>query len=155
MKPLFALDERSLSPIETIEIEQVERVIDELRLAAGLAGVLQSLEAADAAGQQGDELTVEDGRFNRQRDSGIRNPPIAVRPVELIARDEFGFAVIHAAQQPVAVELDLMQPLGAGGDFAGERRELEAELGGEGRFDDGGWGLRRSVIRGSVAYASG
>jgi hypothetical protein len=107
-----------------------EHEVREVRRAAG-ERVLQRLEARAAVGQQRGDLAVDQRALARQRadrldhDRKLRGPV-----VEAAGHQRHALAVL-VGEDAVAVELLLVQPLGALGRLVHELRELELLDGGE------------------------
>ena len=105
--------ERGRTQIVTVEIEQIERVVDHPFVRLLRQSRLQSLKAARAVGFQHHGLAVEDRTFDGQPRRRLGDRGKAGRPIQLPTREQPCLAICHVAQQPIAVELDLVHPLGA------------------------------------------
>src|SRR5206468_4256749 len=101
-------DERRKAQVAAVQIKQVEGVEVELLMLAH--GVLQGLKTGAAALIESHHLAVEPGRLGRQGLQRLFYLREARRPVVALAREQPGLAALQAADQPVAVELDLVQP---------------------------------------------
>ena len=93
-------------------MQQVENVsLNRLGIAALAQGLLHRLKAALAPAVKHDRLHVEHGRIGFKLGNRRVNRRKFPRPVIAIARDQPSGPVGEKRQQPVAVELDFVQPL--------------------------------------------
>jgi|SRR5580704_1231585 hypothetical protein len=84
-----------------------------------------------------DGLAINDGRANFQSRQGLRNARHAVRPVVPPPRVDANVALIDYAHRPVAIMLDLVQPVRAGRGRAHERRQAGCDPG-RGKVEEAG-----------------
>ena len=106
---LLAFQQRPLSQIFAVELEQVEcEIIDRVRVV--LERCLQSLETGPAVGQDHDRFTVDQGAFSIERDRVADQSGEPVRPVQPRARVGAAFAIADGKQRAVSVIFELVQP---------------------------------------------
>lgn len=101
-----------------------------LRKAAGIGGVLNQIERRPAIRKDAAQFTVEIGIPRRQPGDSFGDAGVFRGPVVAPAAQDVDAAVIEAGVHAVAVEFDLVQPIGAVWCGFDERRQL--------RFDPGG-----------------
>ncbi len=146
----FAFDERRSREITSVEIQQVEHVINEA-IAAFLQISLQQREAADAVVVFHHDFAVQKRGFRRQRSDRLSDRLETMRPVLLLARQQSHLAVIKPRLHPVAVKLDLMQPIRSAGHLVIERGQTERDEIGQFRSDPT-WAFRLfATFAGSAA----
>jgi CheY-like chemotaxis protein len=68
-------------------------------------------------------LSVDDDRRNFQRADGLHHAGETVRPIVPAAREQPNALALAAGNQPVAVVLDLVNPVGSGRGFAPDSRQ--------------------------------
>ena len=102
--------------------------MDRGRRALAPERTLERLEAGAALAIEHDRFAVEQRGSRGQRRERGREVREAVGPVVPVARDEARRSALDPSQHPVAVELDLVEPLGSVGRRVDERRELERHL---------------------------
>ncbi len=124
LKQLLALRQLDGAQVEAVEIEQVEHEIDEVGGRRSRQRVLQRLEAAAPLLIERHDFAVEPRGLHRQARGRARNRRKVRGPVLSIARDHPRRAFGNAAQHPVAVVLDLVDPVRADGRVLDQRREL-------------------------------
>jgi len=126
-QPHLALVERQRGQVGPVEVKDVEHEVDELRARAAPAP-LHRLKAGAPVGQHRGDLAVEQRASDAQLlragdDRGEVIGPLLVAPAE--QRDA---PVLDQATDAVAVELDLVQPLLAGGRLVEQLRQLRVVL---------------------------
>ena len=128
------LCETSVAPLQpqapdvfAVEVQQVEDEVGQIGAIATAEDLLQRLKARAAIGQHDGHLAVEKGAPHGQ--FGCRRAYLGepVGPVVAVAADEGDVPPVDAAADPVAVELELVQPLVAFRRGAGQGRELRLE----------------------------
>ena len=106
-------------------MQQVKTIGDNpLRMASLAERRLQRLKTALSFRIEKDSLHVENGAVNLQTLQRRRDRRKTLRPVVPIARAQAYRAAGDKAEQPVAVELDLVDPLLAFRRFIDQRRKL-------------------------------
>src|SRR5262249_30964012 len=120
----LALGKRCLAQIVAVEIEQIEGEKDLPVVLFFREGRLHRLKAARAVGFQNDRLAVENGARDREFLDRAGNRGETIGPVELAARQKPRLAPVQPAEQTVAVELDLMQPVFVTRWLRDEERQL-------------------------------
>src|SRR5262249_59403791 len=114
------------------DVEEIEREVE--HVGASLAErLLERLEAALAAVVEDDRLAVEDRGLAWQRRDGLGDRGKPGVPVQPLTSEQADLAAVDARQEPVAVELDLVEPGVAFGRRVDERGELHLRCFGEGR----------------------
>ena len=126
---LLALQQRHVAQIEAIEPRQIEREEDQLA-AAGIERVLEHLEAAAPVGVERHHLAVDPGVV-AERAERLRDRREAIGPIVAGACEELRRVAFDACQQPVAVQLELVDPIAALRRHVHQRRELRLELRGQ------------------------
>src|SRR5262249_46708716 len=106
---LLALQQRGIAQVAAVQKEQIEQVVGQLGRAALVQRVLKRLETRAPLRVQRDDLAVEERLLDLERLEGGRGPAKARRPVVASPREEASPAALKAAQQPVAVEFELME----------------------------------------------
>src|SRR5438876_3810494 len=109
-RPLAILERRA-GEVVPVEVEEVEDEIDQSPVTVALEDVLQRLKAGRAIRLDDHDLTVEQRGLRRQRRGRLRDLGETIGPVLAGAREEPHAAALDPAEDAVAVELDLMQPL--------------------------------------------
>jgi hypothetical protein len=126
---LLALEQRRRADVASVEVQAIEHhVVYGLRGALAAERVLERLEAGAALAIEYHHLAIEQRAARGKRGERFGDLREAIGPVELVARHEAHGAALDAARDPEAVELDLVQPLGAVGWRVDERRELERNV---------------------------
>jgi len=124
----LALEHRPIAQVSAVEIQQVEDVVDEGVAPALLEGGLQLREIGNAALVLDHDFTVDHGGLGRQLGDCGRDVGKLTRPIEAFAGEQLHVAVIEPSLNAVTVELDLVDPAGAGRRRApqrGQRRRHE------------------------------
>src|SRR5579864_1012513 len=106
----FALDQRLAGRVATVEIKEIEDVIDKTIVAAILQIGLQQRKTRNAFVVLHHQFAVEQRGFGWQRRNRRGDRLEAVRPIEPLARQQLDLAVIEARFDTIAVVFDLMQP---------------------------------------------
>ena len=129
----LALLERQTPDVFAVQVQQVEDEVDEVAAITAAEGVLQRLKARAAVGQEHGHLAIEKGAPDGQlggRGAHLGEP---VGPVLAVAAEEGDGPLVDAAADPVAVELELVQPRIAFRCRAHQGRELGLEALRQGR----------------------
>src|SRR5262249_53882313 len=124
----LAFDERQVGEIAPIEVEEIEHVIDEAVALSRLERGLQRRKAGDPALVLDHDLAVEQRRVGGKRGDGMGDVGKFFVPMEALAGEQTGLAIVEPRLNAIAVELDLVDPAGAGwrlGPQGGERRRHE------------------------------
>src|SRR5262249_25437482 len=121
----LTFDQRLAGEIAAVEIQQIEHIIDEAVGATVFQIGLQQRKTTDAAFVLDDDFAVEQGSLGRQRGDRFGNRREAVRPILLLARQQLHIAGIEPRLDPIAVELDLMQPIRPARSAVVERSERD------------------------------
>ena len=126
------LPEKRLAPqqgdrpqVVALGVGDIEKVIGEPARGVPAQGVLERMEIGDPLGVEHHHLAVEDRGLEGQPRRGPGDALELVRPVVTVAGQEADLALAEVHHQPVAVELDLVQPvvaLGRGLDRGGQLR---------------------------------
>ena len=128
-EPSLPLLERQVVQAFAFETEQIEHEIDERRARPPSGDhLLQVLKARAAVGQHHGHLAVDQRVARAEPDGSVADLGERSGPVPTAAADERRAAALDAAADPVAVELDLMEPLVARGRRRHERGKLRAVL---------------------------
>ena len=126
---LLALEQRDCREVVVVEVEEIEGEERQLVRAPLGERVLERRKAAVAALVLDQDLAVDQRLPAGQRREGLGERAVAVGPVEAGAGDQPGRAALDPGERAIAVELDLVQPVGARGRRARRRGELGAQLG--------------------------
>src|SRR5262249_14543837 len=111
LKDGFARFESDVPKIETFQIDDIEYVIDQAPRAPRAERLLERWKAADTVGRARHDLTVGHSKVDgqpRHRGSDLGKP---AGPVVSLARAELDRTVVQPGDDPIAVELDLVEPL--------------------------------------------
>jgi hypothetical protein len=127
----LTVEQERAGEVEAVEVEQVEDVITHAISATGFQVSLQVAEVRDALLVFGHHLAVEQRRANLERLEPRRDRREALRPVEGLARQQADVAAVNAGLDTVAVEFELVDPLGAARRLIGEERETRLDESGE------------------------
>jgi hypothetical protein len=119
----LAVKQGRTGEVEAVQVEQIEHVIPKAISAPGLQVGLQVAEMRDALLVFGHHLAVEQRRANLERLEARRDGRKALGPVEGLARQQADVTAVGAGLDTVAVELELMDPLGTARRLIGEERE--------------------------------
>ncbi len=107
----LALDERHRAKVMTVEVKQVESVERHALGSPGRESVLQRGESGRIGGALDDHLAVDDGVPDRKIRQCCGNALAEFRgPVEAAAGQKLDLSGSDVRLEPVAVELDFMQP---------------------------------------------
>ena len=139
--------------IPAIQVQQVEQEEGKSGIVPGRERRLQIGKAGNAVGPQRHQLAVEQRRADGQCCDGTRHGRQAFAPVEAVAGEQARHAGFEKGEQPIAVELDLADPVGTLGRLLGERAELRGLAGRQLAADCAGWG-RQGFTAGSRPLAS-
>ncbi len=111
LKQSPAVDERRVPQVEAVQVKEVERIVEEPVGQALAERGLQRREVRCAGSIFDDEFAVDQRLAHRKRlerrDHGLAE---FRRPVEPTACEQGEAALVDARLDPVAVELDLVQP---------------------------------------------
>src|SRR6185437_5940557 len=105
---LFAFRERQRPQVASLEKHDVEREQDQRRLAPLRERGLQGGKIRDAPLIERHRLAVDQTIRQRLRRAGDRSE--SLRPVEALARQQYGAPALHPQLQSITVELDLVRP---------------------------------------------
>ena len=106
----------SLDQVASIEMQQVKSVGDNpLRMASLAERRLQRLKTALPFRIENDGFHIENGAVDLQPLERRRDRGKTLRPVVAVARAQARSSAGDKAEQPVAVELDLVDPLSPSG----------------------------------------
>src|SRR5208337_3705824 len=132
-KPL-ALDKRRLAQIEAVQVEEIEGVEDEAVRALLAEGPLEGGEVRRAGVVLDHDLAV-DQRLAHGKPLERLDHRLAElrRPVEPAAREQREASLVDARLDPIAVELDFVQPAFAGGRRLDRRRQHRLDEAGQRR----------------------
>lgn len=108
---LFSLLQWNTRHIASVQMQDIENVIDEILRAARLKHVLERLETRDAVGFDGHHLAVEQRLLDWESAGCLSQLRKFLRPIMAISADEVRLGVVDSTQHPVAVEFDLVQPV--------------------------------------------
>ncbi len=122
-RPL-ALVQRHAREIVAVEVEQIEGEAGELVSPAFGERVLKGGEARDPVRVLDHDLAVDQRVLTGERRERLGEQPVAVGPVLAGPGQQADRAGLEARERPVAVELDLVQPLVAFGHARARGREL-------------------------------
>jgi hypothetical protein len=122
-----------------VQVEEVEGEEDDL-LAALAERVLKGLEAGGSVGEEDCGLAVEERLLCRQRRDGLGHGAEEVGPFLAVAGDDADLPILQLAEHPVAVELELVNPLRACGRVGDQGGELGRDFRGELRLAGAGRG---------------
>ncbi len=123
------LDERAARQVDSVQVQQVESVVNQVLRSPGLKYVLQSLKSRHAIRLDRHHFAVEQRRLDRQRRGAVGQFGKFFGPIVPVAADEACSPAVNPAEHPVAVELDLVQPFGPCGRLLDERGQLDLGLG--------------------------
>ena len=129
---LLAFRERQATQVLTVEIEQIEDVIDQPVLPAGFEFFLQQREAGDAVIAFDDQFAIDHRAVGIEFGDGVGDALECGRPVEALAGQQLGLAAGKPRLQAVAVKFDFMNPVGAVRRLVGERGEAGLDEAGQG-----------------------
>lgn len=88
---------------------------------------MEGIEICDAIDAEHDRLAINDEPPVPVFTCGLHDPRISVGPVIATARDQSHAVAIALQPEPVAVVLDLVEPVRTGGDGGGFARKAEVE----------------------------
>ncbi len=109
--------------VPAVEVDQIEREVDQCPGLLLTQSLLQPGKRADPGRRERDDLAVEKccrGGERADRRGDLREP---ARPVVSLASPKLDFPMFESGEQAVAVELDLVQPVVAGGHPSSQLRE--------------------------------
>src|ERR1700685_2492134 len=109
----FARQQRLAGQIAAVEIQKVEHIVDQAIAAAVLQIGLQQREARNALVVFDDQFAVEQRGFGGQCGDRRRDRLEAMRPIQVLARQQAHLAVIEPCLNAIAIVFDLVQPFGA------------------------------------------
>ena len=118
------LDQRRGAQVVAGVEGQVEQVVAHRVQRAVFKGVLQRLKIRRAVLAHDDDLAVEPGRIKTEPSHHVRQRRQFGSPVVAVAGEQARRAALHAREQPVTVELELVAPAAVGRlrvDQRGER----------------------------------
>jgi hypothetical protein len=125
----LALDQRHLAQVVTFDIRQVEKVENQAARLRPRHHVLQGLEIGRSVRHEHHGFAVQDCFLRREAAGGLGNAREPLRPVLAVPGDQAGrLTGPQVAQQAVAVELDLVQPISAGRNFVNQGGHLRAQF---------------------------
>src|SRR5271166_5677341 len=122
-QPVLAFEKREARHVLAVKLEKVEGEIDQSAI-AGVGGLLHQFEGGHAIFAHAAKLAVEIGRFHRKLRESRSGRRIFGRPVEAGSCEELNLSASDARGHPVAVKLDLVDPIGAGRRLLDKFREL-------------------------------
>ena len=108
--PGLAFDQRKLARIVTVDMEKVEGEVSEWRRLVILKPRLQVGKACGAVGGQDADLAIERESLGGERGNGVCDWFHAMRPVKAFAGKECYLCSRFAGLDPVAVQLEFMEP---------------------------------------------
>ena len=111
LKQRLALDERKARDVPTVEMQEIESVIDELHVALAVGRRLGVGEARQSSLVDAAEFAVEIGGLDVQVRERRDGAWIFVGPVEPGPSQQLHAAVVDARGHAIAVQLDFVQPL--------------------------------------------
>ena len=91
----LAIDERDARQVVAVEVEEIEDEVTELRRGCR-SGVLERMEARDAALVEDGDLAVEERRLGGDRSDRVRDGREALRPVVAVPAHEPCLAALDA-----------------------------------------------------------
>src|SRR5690606_20690872 len=106
----LAGDELDAGQVVAVEMEQVERRGHEPSRAPRGECLLQQAEAAGTVGLQRHQLAVEQRTLEAEPGQRLLESRQARGPIPSVPADEADLVAVHASEQPIAVELDLVKP---------------------------------------------
>ena len=107
----LAVGERAGREVVAVQMQQVEDEEEKGVVTMVAQRRLQSVEAGDAVGQQRHQLAVEQKVAMAEGGDGGGDGGQAGGPIQAVAGDQLDGAALAPGEQPVAVELDLADPL--------------------------------------------
>jgi hypothetical protein len=128
----LAFDQRCGAQVVPVEIEQIERVVDQLAGAFLSELPAQRLEIRQAGGSEHGGLAVDDQVTRGERFGGARDRPELLGPVVAAARIDPDPPVVDVHLGAIAVDLDLVQPVGTIGRARPQGRVAGLDESGEG-----------------------
>jgi hypothetical protein len=130
----LALDQRQLPQIVTVEIEQVEGDQDDL-VGFALQLILQHREVCAAVIGWHHDLAVNDRAAGADMPGLVGDLPESLRPVMSAAGVDLHRFINEMHLDPIAIELDFVNPASAGGHFVDRGCERWLDESGEGCLD--------------------
>ena len=121
LQPNFAIDEGQGHQIVAIQEQQIEQEKDQ-RTPAGIAGVLDQIESRPSIGEHTAEFAIKIGVLRRQFGYCRGDCGLFVRPIVAAAGQDLHTARIEPGVHPIAIQLDLVQPIGASRGRCDKRR---------------------------------
>ncbi len=122
-----ALVQRHVAQVVSGEVREVEHEVLQPFGVPAVEGVLQRLEIRRAVRTRHDDLAVDPGRAQAERAQVAHERGQLGRPVVAVARVAAHLRAFDACEQPIAVELDLVQPMAVRGRAIDEHRELRCQ----------------------------
>ena len=119
-----ALDQGPRADVFTVEIQKIEQKKHQPGGVPAIRRGLDHAERCDAVGAHAAQLGVEIGLLGRERRHRRGDRRVFMRPVEPGAGEQTHGAAIEARMYAVAVEFDLVQPLGPVRRLVDELSEL-------------------------------
>jgi len=123
-------------------VEQVEGVVEQIRVDSVVERLFERLEIGQAAGRQGHELAVDDRVLRRDGREFPDERRQGVGPIGAVGSPQSGTGRPDRCDDAAAVELDFVDPLVACRGSGDGRRELE----GDGRLRQAVLGPRREGL---------
>ena len=121
-----------LTQVEAVEVRKIENKVNDVGCAGPVKGVLQCAEVGDALVIQYDNLAIQPARGNAGLRDSVHQRRELCCPVMAVAREAGDRIAINSAQEPVAVELDLVQPwLRPGRRGVQQGGQLRSQFGGQ------------------------
>ncbi len=128
---LLAVKQAAGTKVPSVEVEQVEHIKEQRVVLPARERVLQAREAGKPVGAKRDQLAVQQSRADLEPRHGARERRKPVGPVVAVAGHDADLTIRQEDQQPIAVKLDLADPVAVVGRFLGDRTELRALRGGQ------------------------
>jgi hypothetical protein len=122
------LDQRQSRQVLAVQVEQIEAEKDE-RCVAVFEGILDQVEGGATIGQDTTEFAIQVRSVGRQRGECAGDRRVLIRPVVAASCKDFHSTSFQSSVHAVAVELNFVQPIGAGRGLLHERRELGLDPG--------------------------
>ena len=111
LQQILAIQQRRLGEVAALAIHEVEGEIAEPIAPAGFQIGLQIVEAGNPGGVLDHDFAVDQRRAEPELRQSIRDGAKARRPVESLAGQEPDAAPVDSGLNPVAVMLDLVDPV--------------------------------------------
>ncbi len=116
-----------IGEVVAIQVEQVEDDVGEPTADLSSGELLKRLKAGGTVGQEDGHLSVHHRVLDRQARHALCDGREVGRPVAPVSAQEAHLRVLQARQDPVAVELELVEPLVPLGRLLDQGRELRRD----------------------------